>query len=225
MPITVNSKFRFGQYYLQDDGGWCGGISHAVITHLYENLGVGQQHVDPITACAQTQEYVSVLRGTFDKVTGQAPAWVKPIRQPISRFATAIRHRRRGPPPGTYEYTFDQPGTALLGLIVREPADNSYGDAFIPPEMWKFWNWGSGSTNHAGVAVWSTNGSIFLFDPNCGGIMVHWTPCTQVPSFAVAVDMAFRSGYAIFDRMKGARSAKLVNALKLDPTALPYGKV
>jgi hypothetical protein len=219
MPIAVNSKFRFSQYFIQDDGGWCGGISHAIITHLHENLGVGQLHVDPIAACAQTQEYVTLLTGTYNKATGTAPAWADPIRRPVRQLQRAFNIGGVGKPPGTFEYTFDQPGTALLSLAVREPAATSYGDAFLGS-----WSWDDVS-NHAGVAVWDTNGCIFLFDPNCGGIMVHWTQCNVVPTFPTAVDMAFKSGYAIFDRMKGGRSAKLVSALKLDPAELPYGSV
>lgn len=218
MPIRVNSKFRFSQYYVQDDGGWCGGISHAIITHLYENLGAGL-HVDPVGACGQTQQYVSLLQGTFNKITGQAASWASPIRRSVRTLQRAFDLGGVGKPPGTYEYSFNQAGTALLSLVVREPASSDYGSDFLG-------SWSMDSvTNHAGVAIWDTNGCIFLFDPNCGGIMVHWTPCSVVTSFAVAVDMALRSGYGTFDRMKGGRSAKLVSALKLDPAALPYGNV
>lgn len=55
MPINCISKFQFSQYYVQDDGGWCGGISVSIITHLYENLGEGYKYVMPAKAYAETE--------------------------------------------------------------------------------------------------------------------------------------------------------------------------
>ncbi|MBN9122856.1 MAG: hypothetical protein J0I06_27580 [Planctomycetes bacterium] len=219
MPIFVNMRFRFSQYFVQGDGGWCGGISHALITHLYENLDNNLTYISPLKAATQAQDYVSLLNGTYSRITGRAASWAGPIRNPIRQLQTPFNFGGGGHTQGGYEYAFDTPGTAFLRLIVREPPDNNYGSDF------QSWYSMGGGSNHAGVAVWTPAGEVFLFDPNCGGLLLNWQPCPIAASFPVVVDRALEDMYTRYDRLRGGRSAKIVSAQRLDPASLPYGQV
>jgi hypothetical protein len=216
MSIAVESEFRFSQYFMQDDGGWCAGISIAVITHLHENAVGGA--VNPMNACMETKDYVGFLRGSYDKITGRTAPGMRPFRNAIRQLQRPFDGPFEGKPDGTYLYEFGAQGIGLLRLRVLEPADGAYGSDFL---SW----YSTDSSNHAGVAVWTPAGRVFLFDPNCGGLLFRWALSDQVGSFPVAVDMALRHLYGLYDRMRGARTARLVSVQQLDPNGLPYGRV
>lgn len=165
-----------------------------------------------------------LLKGTFNKITGEVAPWARPFRKAICRQQRPfdvpdLPFVSSGKPTGPYEYSFDSPGVALLRLVVREPADSSYGSDF---QSWH--SWGDNST-HAGVAVWTPNDRIFLFDPNCGGILFKWKGHSEASSFPEVVDLALEYMYQQYDRKKGGRTAKIVSAQRLDTECLPFGQV
>jgi hypothetical protein len=220
MPVHAKSQFRFSQYYVQDDGGWCAGISLALITHLYENLPDGVAYVMPAKAFVEAQQYVTLLKGTYNKITGRAEPWAQSFRQPIRNLQRPFDVGSSGSLPGaSYEYTFATPGTAFLNLVVQQPRDTNYGNQF------QSWYSLGGGSNHAGVAVWTPAREIFIFDPNCGGMLCSWQPCHEVDSVPTAIDKALELMYVSSDRMRGLRSGKLVSAQRPDVNTLPYGRV
>lgn len=78
------------------------------------------------------------------------------------------------------------------------------------------------SANHAGVIIWAPD-EIFIFDPNCGGVLFSWTGDNHSESMPVIIDMMLEQMYCLYDRMKGARKAKVVSCITLEQ---PYfGKV
>lgn len=217
MPIQVVSEFRFNQFLAQDDGGWCAGISIALITHLYENLGEGLHYVTPSRAYEQAAQYIDILRASYNKITGRAQPGMQGFRAGIRDIQRPFDFGGGPTLAGDYEYDFTTPGTAFLRLYVYDPAHvGGFGADF------QAWYSMGGGSNHAGMAVWNPAGTVFLFDPNCGGLLFRWAGYGSMPA---ALDAALADMYTRHDRLRGARAARVLSAQRLDPTTLPYGRV
>lgn len=213
MAINRISDFYFSQYYMQDEGGWCAGISVAMITHFYENLGENAAFTSPIDAYFQANAYKSLLRASYDKFQREN------VMPSYRRSIKILQNAYERPPffggRGSYEYNFSSPGTAFLNLYVKDPSD----DTEMGGRFDSRFSFSSGTSDHAGVAVWQEN-TAFLFDPNCGGMLYTWGQ----ESFEAAADRALTSLYNRYDRYRGRRRAMIISAERLDPATLPYGR-
>lgn len=215
--MIVNSEFKFSQYRWQNDGGWCSGISWAILIHLYENDPTFSNLQDCYN---QTEQYVSMLK-TYNKITGSTIPGMTGIRNSIHalQYPYNFNFLGAGRATGTYEYNFITAGSAMLNLRITEPCDHNDGNYF--QSMFDFI---SSPGNHTGVAVWDNNRNMFLFDPNCGGALISWNQ-QDVDNYPEAIDWGLRYLYRIYDRMRGTRCAKIVNALRLDANSLVAGNV
>lgn len=211
MKIIQKKSFKFSQYRIQNSGGWCYGISAAVITHLMENInGV----ISPNQAFNYSQFYAKTLNASYNK----AMNFVTPGFNELRRSILSIQNELNSPfkTPGSYIYNFRRCGICLL-LVKVDNVPHRYGEFF----QGRFSFFGQ-SANHADVIIWAPD-EIFIFDPNCGGVLFSWAGSENSESMPVIIDMMLEQMYCLYDRMKGIRKANVVSCLTLDK---PYfGKV
>ncbi|OKV08673.1 hypothetical protein [Escherichia coli] len=211
MKIIQKKSFKFSQYRIQNSGGGCYGISAAIITHLRENIdGV----IHPSQAYSYSEVYSKVLNASYNKVMNS----VTPGFYELRRSILSIQNELNSPfnTTGSYVYNFNRCGICLL-LVKVDNLPYGYGENF----QGRFSFFGQ-SANHAGVIIWAPD-EIFIFDPNCGGVLFAWNGDNYSESMPVIIDMMLEQMYCLYDRMKGARKAKIVSCITLEP---PYfGKV
>lgn len=188
----------------------------AIVDHFKENNSDKYSYISPSSAFMQAELYLGLLKSSYNKITGEVNPWGREVRNKTKRlqapFGLSIVpdfFRRRL--PGLYEYNFTSPGVTFLRLVVKNKQDSKkYGSDFLfrfSPDF---------ASNHAGLCTWMPSGEIFVFDPNCGGLLFWWGTCEKVASLPAAIDMALERLYMRFDRLKGSRVAKIVSAQKLD---------
>lgn len=219
MQVSFVNFFRFNQFYLQNDGGWCAGISVALIAHLTANVEGNGGQIRPVNAFVEARDFISLLRFSYNKITGQVTPGFGQLRSAVGvmqRPFDGPAFLSEGRPRGTYEYDFNAPGIAFLNLNVIDRSDTNFGDHFDSRFSW------GGDTNHAGVAVWASNRDLFVFDPNGGGVLMSNVGNDALP---VLIDVGLHALYNRFDRMRGARVAKVVNAQRLDERDLPFDRI
>lgn len=211
MNIIQKRSFRFSQYALQNNGGWCYGISTAILTHLHENIdGV----ISPNEAYGYTETYARMLKSSYNKVISSITPGFHALRKSIF----AIQNDQNNPfkKPGANVYSFDRCGSCVL-LVNINSSNLGYGDLF--QGRFSFF---SEPANHAAVIIWAPN-EIFIFDPNCGGVLFTWNGGDSSQSMPIIIDMMLEQMYCLYDRMQGARKANAVSGLILDK--LCFGRV
>ncbi len=211
MKIIQKKSFRFSQYRIQNSGGWCYGISAAIITHLQENIN---DVISPNQAYNYSEVYSKVLSASYNKVMKTVTPGFHELRRSISSIQNELSSQFSS--PGRYVYNLKRRETCLL-LVKVDSLPHSYGENF----QGRFSFFGP-IANHAGVIVLAPE-EIFIFDPNCGGVLFSWSVDNPSESMPVIIDMMLEQMYCLYDRMKGARKAKVVSCITLDH---PYfGKV
>ncbi|RDA61890.1 hypothetical protein DVH07_18240 [Hafnia paralvei] len=211
MKIIQKKSFKFSQYRIQNSGGWCYGISAAIITHLRENIdGV----ISPEQAFNYVEIYSKMLTASYNKVMSSVTHGFYKLRKNI----LSIQNELNSPfhTPGSYVYNFNKCGIFLL-LVNVDNLPHSFGENF----QGRFSFFGQ-RANHAGVIIFAPD-EIFIFDPNCGGVLFSWAGDNHSENMPVIIDMMLEQMYCLYDRMKGGRKAKIVSCITLDN---PYfGKI
>lgn len=211
MNIIQKKSFKFSQYRIQNSGGWCYGISAAIITHIRENInGI----ISPSQAYNYIESYSKTLNASYNKAMNA----VTPGFYELRRSILSIQNELCSPfnTPGRYVYNFKRCETCLL-LVKVDSLPHSYGENF----QGRFSFFGK-IANHAGVIIWAPD-EVFIFDPNCGGVLFSWSGDNNSANIPVIIDMMLEQMYCLYDRMKGARKAKVVSCITLEH---PYfGKV
>ena len=211
MNIIQKKSFKFSQYRIQNSGGWCYGISAAIITHLRENIdGV----IHPCQAYNYSEVYSKMLNTSYNKVMNSVTPGFYDLRRSILSIQDELNNQSS--PPGSYVYNFNKCGICLL-LVNVDSLPHSYGESF----QGRLSFFGQ-TANHAGVIIWVPD-EIFIFDPNCGGVLFSWTGGNYSISMPVIIDMMLEQMYCLYDRMKGGRKAKVVSCITLEQ--LYFGKV
>lgn len=204
MNITQRKSFTFSQYRIQNSGGWCYGISAAIITHLHENIhGI----ISPHEAYCFTQSYVGILNASYDQLMSCVAPGFHEFRNNIELIQCELNSPFNA--PGRYVYNFNRRGVYLL-LVNVNSSHHGYGEIF----QGRFSVFGQ-SANHAGVIVLAPS-EIFIFDPNCGGVLFSWTGDNNSENMPFIIDMMLEQMYCLSDRMKGDRKAKVVSCITLD---------
>ena len=159
MPTTPSDTFTFRQKTIQNEGGWCSGISSVLIN---EATGDGLYIPSPEDAFDVFRRICAAV--SSDLLTTQAETMLR-------RFKKGQRTEDMGGcfgirnPSGWYAYNFSGYGAALLNLEVSNTTSIwVYGAWF----QWRTSTTCFTSLNHAGAVVWSPK-EIFVFDPNVGG--------------------------------------------------------
>lgn len=211
MNIIQKKSFPFSQYRIQNDGGWCYGISAAIITHLHENI---HGAILPNEAYGHAESYVRMLNASYNKVMCSVTPGFHSLRKSI----LSIQNELNNPfnTPRRYIYSFNGYGVCLL-LVSVDGFHHNYGETF----QGRFSFFGQ-SPNHAGVIVWAPF-EVFIFDPNCGGVLFSWAGDNGSENMPFIIDMMLEQMYCLYDRMKGHRKAKVVSCVMLDD--LYFGKV
>lgn len=211
MYILQKKSFKFSQYKIQNSGGWCYGISAAIITHLRENI---DGTISPGQAFDYAEIYSKMLSASYNKDMGSVTPGFYNLRKSIF----SIQNELDNPfdTPGSYVYNLNRHGLFLL-LVRVDSLPHSYGDS-IQGRFSFLGQW----PNHAGVIVMSP-GEVFIFDPNCGGVLFSIGGDNHSENMAVIIDMMLEQMYCLYDRMKGARKAKVVSCITLDKPF--FGKV
>lgn len=204
MNIIQKRSFLFSQYRIQNSGGWCYGISAALITHLHENI---QGVILPHEAYGHAESYARMLNASYNKITSSVTHGFHEIRKNISSIQKELNNPFNT--PGQYIYNFNRHGVCLL-LVNVDSSPCNYGKTF----QGRFSFFGQ-RANHAGVIIWAPF-EIFIFDPNCGGVLFSWDGGNNSENMPLIIDMMLEQMYCLYDRMKGDRKAKVVSCITLD---------
>src|ERR1051325_6776331 len=145
--------FEFHQIDIQNEGGWCAGIS----SHLAEVVVDGENQSPQGAFTAVNERCDDIARNRNDQ-RQQTYLRKMQIRGNAGCFGVANKS-------GSWVYNFTGSGIALLNLLVSDSTTSwGYGAWF----QWRGVPVCFASMNHAGLAVWDSK-KIFIFDPNVGG--------------------------------------------------------
>uniref|UniRef100_UPI0011E87503 hypothetical protein n=1 Tax=Serratia marcescens TaxID=615 RepID=UPI0011E87503 len=177
MPIFEKETFRFRQYEVQSIGGLCCGISLALLTELAENHHDQNLRFSATNAFHYAREFSKMIKVSKNMIMSQTLPGFTAFRQRIFNLQTRNESKKFNEVKNK-----SVRGAVLLKLSVGpvEPRQNA-GSAF------KTWDWDY-AQNHMGLAVFEGNGDVFVFDPNCGGVLVNWQSDAYLPTPVEVVD-------------------------------------
>ena len=188
--VAQQDSFPFQQKWIQNEGGWCYGMSGYLIQLIKD---CPQPENDPTQAFAVCQK---VCESMALDVTGDVTGVRQTIRRLQNQFSGFF-----GTPAGSYEYSFGTPTILLLGLRVSETPVGAAAAAGSAIQG----RFEMSEANHAGLCAWDGGGQLFVFDPNAGGALFN-IGGTAMPA---AIDEALKFMYLYEDRQYGARHAKV----------------
>jgi len=210
MSIQELNRFRCRQYELQTQGGFCCGLSIALMVHLLE-CGEGfSRPLTPGQAFDYVQEYMGAVRISGNILEGTTPPGFQTFRQRI--FHLQSKYTRNNLP---YKPFVKGCGLVLLALSIDEVRKRTNGCALL--------NRHGHPLNHMGMALYGTGDEIFIFDPNAGGLIIRWNEDSHTPTVFHAVDCALQRMYKMYDRMQGRRTANIVLTQTVPEDVMPYG--
>lgn len=202
MSVTIVRSFKFNQKNIQNQGGWCAGISVYLIKKLHERGGASVAPDEALKAAAIGCNVINCgfLAARLGYTTGSDVVVRNWIRQKQTQVDTALF---KGTVFGNrYVYSHTDRGLALMTIQVSDTMlDRAHGGMF---ESWL--DFLSSDGNHAGVLLW-TGSQVFVFDPNCGGAIANFDGCSVIE----AVDHVLDLLYHMYDRLNGGRTGRVVS--------------
>ncbi|MFX2611385.1 hypothetical protein [Enterobacter mori] len=212
MPVIEINNFRFRQYEVQSSGGFCCGISLALLTHLVESQNGKTLDILSINAFYDAKEFLKMTHVSRNILHNTTMPGFSSFRNRIFELQrrNGARHFSPITIPGFW-------GAALLKLSVG-PVDGRS----IAGSAWNS-NDRDYARNHMGMAVLERSGKFFIFDPNCGGALVHWQSDPFLPTPVELIDAVLFRMYRLHDREQGLRTACLKNIEIIKYDSLPFG--
>ena len=212
MPILERDKFRFRQYEVQSRGGLCCGINLALLTDLAEAHDEQNLKLSATRAFYHAKDYSKMIKVSRNILTSHTLPGFTAFRQRI--LDLQIRNENKKFNDINQKSLV---GAVLLMLSVgsvegRQNAGSAYNTSS--------WNY---AQNHMGLAVFESNGDVFVFDPNCGGVLVNWLADNYLSTPAKLVDSVLLRMYRLYDRECGKRTASLKGFEALNYNQLPFG--
>lgn len=227
MPFFIIDSYAFNQDHVLSGGGICAGISLSLLTHLIE--------------CQSSQDYrISANTAYHDSITYTKMLLASVYRRPLSkeRNPAAKERSTRAITPGfsplrkrimamqvnseNLVYPLvnfsDIDGGVLLGLSAGPTQVRSVpGCAYLSKKRCY-------ETNHSGIAVLNPTGRVFVFDPNCGGLLAHWKPDTVLTSPEKLIDQLLLHLYRRYGIHKGLGTASVTRIENVPFSCLPFGE-
>ena len=210
MSIQELNRFRSRQYELQTQGGFCCGLSIALMVHLLECDKSLSRPMSPAQAFKHVHEYMGAVRVSGNILEDTTTPGFEIFRKRI--FHLQSQYTRSILPKKPYVQGC---GVVLLALSV--------GDTYKRKDNCAFLNRNIYPMNHMGIAFYGNGDEIFIFDPNAGGLIIRWNEDSFTPTAIHAVDCALQRMYIMYDRMQGRRTANVVLTEMISENVMPYG--
>lgn len=211
MSIQELNRFRCRQYELQTQGGFCCGLSIALMVHLIECAEGSSLPLSPLQAFNYVQEYMGAVRASGNILDNTTTTGFQTFRQRI--FHLQSQYTRSKLPEKPFVRGC---GVVLLALSVAGTRGRGNNCAYLKSSSYY-------PMNHMGIAFYGTGDEIFIFDPNAGGLIIRWNEDSFTPTAIHAVDCALQRMYKMYDRMQGTRTANVVLTKMISENVMPYG--
>lgn len=213
MPIFEKNNFRFRQYEVQSRGGLCCGISLALLADLAECQQDKNLKLSATRSFHRSRDFSLMLKTSRNILMNYTLPGFTAFRQRILNLQT-----RNGAKKFNEIDEKGISGAVLLKLSVGAVDDRKNAGSAYRTRSWDY------VQNHMGLAIFEGNGDVFIFDPNCGGALVHWQADTYLPTPAKLVDSVLLRMYRLYDRENGKRTASLKRFECLPYDELPFGE-
>ncbi|MBU9831746.1 hypothetical protein AB6869_22250 [Rahnella rivi] len=210
MSVQEFNRFRCRQSELQTQGGFCCGLSVALVSHILDCADGADTSLTPRQVFDYAEEYLSAVRASGNILDNTVPPGFQDFRQRI--FHLQSQYSRCILPEKPFVRGC---GLVLLVLSVGEINKRRDNCAYLKRSTYPM--------NHMGIAFYGTGDEIFIFDPNTGGMIIRWNEDVFTPTVIHAVDNGLQKMYKMYDRLQGTRTANVVLTGMLSEHHMPYG--